>query len=235
MVASPESGQEQPKRETEIEVRTVCADKAQYESIITTVKKTSEVIRPTCTIVDERYEIPALPDTTVRIRGYCTNGVCKYEWTIKTKNKGIVADDAAPAKVRSEDVSEQFDTKEQALQALSARIKELTQQELSAEEILAKKSFSCTRERTVYRVNNEECGGLVVSADVFTSWDGVEYDPPLYSLEFEVTVPEDATDEQIAKARQRVNECAEKLGAEGVTDKSVVKILRSETARRTGA
>lgn len=216
-VESADVRESQPK---EVEVRTVCRDKAEFDALVAQAKENGTE-SSAVTIEEERFVVPGF-DGTARIRKICDGGkVCHYEWTVKVKGLGS---GTTRAKVRDEEPEHHAEDRDEAMRALLADVSARVEREVSEAELTT--AITSVRTRTNIECGSEVCHGVTISADTFTTVDEKPRIPPFYSLEFEVILPPTATEAEIALAAEHVRACAESLGASNLTTKSVVKLLR---------
>lgn len=211
----------------EVEIRTVCDNKAQFDKIVAEAKKDGAESRA-ITIEEKRFKVEGFSDT-LRIRKICDDqGKCKYTWTIKTKGSGS---DTVDAKVRDEKDEYEVDTYAEALAALLATITERLGRSVVESDLVT--DITSVRTRTIIECHSGECDGVTISADTFTTVDEVARIPPFYSVEFELVLSStNPTQQELDAAAERLKVCAKDLGAVNYTVDSVKKLLRGKGEMR---
>jgi hypothetical protein len=223
-VHAPESGQKGREGvHKEVEIRTVCDDKAAFDNLVAEAKKNGVESRA-ITIEEKRFKVEGFPDT-LRIRKICDDqGECKFTWTIKTKGSGS---DTVGAKVRDEKDEYEVDTYAEALAALLAAMTERMGRTVTESDLVT--DITSVRTRTIVECGAGTCTGVTISADTFTTVDDVARVPPFYSVEFElVLLSPNPSQEELDAAAGRLKKCAEDLGAKNFTVDSVTKLLRGK-------
>lgn len=215
--------EQQERSHKEVEIRTVCENKAAFDTLVAEAKKGGAESRA-ITIEEERFTVTGFPDT-LRIRKICDDhGVCHYTWTIKAKGSGS---DTVGAKVRDEKDEYKVDSREVALAALLTEMSTRMGRPVIESDLVT--DIISVRTRTIVECGAGKCDGVTVSADTFTSVDGAPRTPPFYSVEFELVLlnPNPSQDELDAAA-ERLQACAKELGATNYTVDSVKKLLRGK-------
>lgn len=207
----------------EVEIRTVCDNKAEFDQLVATAKEGGKESRAV-TIEEERFKVTGF-DGTLRIRKVCDDqGECKFTWTIKTQGSGS---GTVSAKVRDERDEYEVLTRAEALTELLAEMTKRMGKTVSESDLTT--DITSVRTRTTVECHSGACTGVTISADTFTMVDGAPLTPPFYSVEFElVLLNPNPSQEELDAAAERLKACAKELGAKNFTVDSVKKLLRGK-------